>query len=231
VRPPVTKPFAWSWSAVEQAMSCMRLWYGTRGTKQFTAEPGPALLLGRKVHDEMAKAVLGTGGLSEERRWVQGFVDELRKMTPRPLVEHAVSLDRSFRSTGKWSPDVWLRAVFDVLWRDGKRALVVDWKTGRRKEPSDQNLLLAAILYRMESPPEQVTTCYVWLEASSTDLSRPSRAEAEALLERLEQFPLRQMRELYGSGATVDDVDPSPSWQCRFCPVVTCQHHPVRGGK
>jgi hypothetical protein len=223
--------FAWSWTAVEQALTCMRQWYAVRSTKQYVSEPGPALLAGRKVHDEMAKAVLGTGGIPEERRWVSGLIEKLHRLEPKPLVEHSVCLDESFLPVGKWEPTVWLRAVYDVLWNGGERALVIDWKTGKRRAPSDQNTLLAALLYRLPNPPKKVTTCYVWLEAKAVDTAHPTRSETESLLERLSLFPIARMKELHGSGASVLDVEPSPGPLCRFCPVVSCEHHPTRSGK
>jgi hypothetical protein len=134
-------------------------------------EPGsPALVKGRKVHDDLAKYIAGA---SDERpEAAKNFtclVDGLREAKvaqPKAVhVELQYAVDRDLRPVTWFGKNVWFRAAWDVLVESGPAVDAVDWKTGRPYGSyEDQKQLFAVAAFWRNPALEQFTGHWAYLD-------------------------------------------------------------------
>ena len=115
---------------------------------------------------------------------------------------------------------VYVRVVIDLLNVRGDTAVVIDWKTGKKK-PGFEQLMLAAAVLSTHLPEINVFKLgYVWLktqEITKATLKRTAiPAFWNAVLPKVNQIE---------SAISSMTFPPTPSGLCRYCPVIQCLHN------
>ena len=200
----------WSISRLHDWERCPRYAMYRHGLK--LPEPkGPALERGIAVH-ALAEAYLKA---EEPPRRVPA---ELSKFAPqfRALRKKEAQSEVRFAVTEKWEPrgffdpDVWGRAVADALVVSGKKARIVDFKTGKMRDGYGDQLELYALVVLLAHPEVLEVSCELWyLDSGELASSRFKRADLEELTARWTLRPLPMLE---------DRIFPSrPGWYCRYC--------------
>ena len=116
---------------------------------------------------------------------------------------------------------VWMRVVIDAVHINNTEALVIDWKTGKRKPNFDQLDLTAAILFLLYPQLQTITAAFIWVEHKTQDRQTYKRDDYRNLWEKL--LPrVKQFETMVGS----KDFPARPSGLCKkHCVVVECEHH------
>jgi hypothetical protein len=117
--------------------------------------------------------------------------------------------------------DPWLRVVADVLKVRGDLARIVDWKTGKVKNDSEQLELSASVVFSHFPEVQRVMTNFVWLQENfKTDLVI-ERSDQKFFWARM----LPQVDEMKLARVT-GNFPAKPSGLCiRHCPVTGCPYH------
>lgn len=215
-------PFAWSYSALRAFETCPRRYYLTRVTKQASESQTAATLEGNEIHKALELHLKGTRWLPDKyRQWVP-LAERIKSTPGRIEVERQVALTRSFTETSYFGKDVWLRGKFDVRIVQPKMTVHLDWKTGKRKEDSDQLRLAAAIEFKINPHVETVHTGFVWLKDKLIDKETHHRDDSNGIWK---DFMIRVQR--MESASVEKDYPPRPSGLCKsWCPVGKrlCEH-------
>jgi hypothetical protein len=129
-------------------------------------------------------------------------------------------LNRSFAPGGWWDRDVFLRTKTDVEVVAGNRAVIADWKTGKRY-PDFFQMEIAAAATMIHSPAVQsVTAVFVWLKDRKQDSEVYSRTQIPDLLAGVVQR-VNKIKEAHAQNRW----PARPSGLCNFCPAKpTCPH-------
>lgn len=216
---------AWSFSRLESWRICPRRFAALHIDKTVEDGPSEARDRGSRIHEAIAARVLdGTSWPAEcasFARVVDKIVDKLRD-TGELRVEHRVAVTRELTQCA-WDDDrVWLRAIFDLLVLRDSEAVILDWKTGKRKAvPTDQLRISSAMAFALFPSVETVSVAYIWLTETPVcaTFSRYQRAAAPRLLENVLPEVENMQR-----GIEARDFPPRPSGLCRkWCSVVTCE--------
>ena len=134
--------------------------------------------------------------------------------------EMQLALNKKFEPRDWFAKDVWVRAILDLLIVRGKTAVLVDWKTGKRKERYDQLRLSAAVLSRYMPEIETFTLVFVWLkDGEVSDPVTITKAEMRGVW--IEFLP--RVKEMTDAIKTTT-FPASPSGLCGWCPVTECPH-------
>lgn len=216
------KPVPWSYSSLQQYETCPRRFYLTRIAKVVSEPQTEATTEGRRVHEALEKAVAGTRTLPESYAKYQPIVDKLRGTHGVRMLEYKFALTSSLAPCDYWDQQVWVRGVLDVGIVRKTEAIVLDYKTGKRKVDMDQLRLFTLAALSLWPTVEKVKTGYVWLQAGSMDVEVFPR---ESKIEIHRDFAGRVHR--METSDKNNDWPPRPSGLCKsYCPVgfSLCEH-------
>lgn len=169
---------------------------------------GPAAERGKLIHSELEHAITGLGMLPDSLGYWADYVKELTLKNAQCEVEFAIT--RNWIGCDFKDPEYWIRGIYDAVYHEGKKAHVLDWKSGKERDYVDQLKLYATIIMTCNPEIEKVSTeiCY-------TDLQKrmPYETYQRSQLEGLKQWITDRVEKIEN-----DDVfAPKPSYGCRWC--------------
>lgn len=192
-----------------------------RITKTIKDEGGDASIHGDRVHKALEARVKGDASLPQDMADYEPLVANVVKAVGngRLEVEHEMTINRNMRETGWWDDDAWLRSKLDILVIKGSDAMVLDWKTGKRRVDFFQLKLFAAQVFLRFPEVQTVRTCLVWLKTKEFDDETYQREEAKLL-----------WQEVLTRIARIESADKHNNWPakpsglCPYCPLFkTCK--------
>lgn len=240
----MSKPFAWSYSSLTAFETCPRRFYETRVAKTITEAQGAPLLLGNAAHKCLELRVArgtpipkliqvtdadGSTQSQSSQGWERIVESILAKADEdtEVITERQICLDDRFCETDWFGKDAWVRGVVDLGLVKQAKALLLDWKTGKRKLDVDQLQLFAALAMHAWPKLERVVTGFVWLKPGTVDKASYTRADIPSIWERF--LPrVKRMKQAHEENTWPE----RPSGLCKaWCPVHTCPHNGHYHGK
>lgn len=212
----------WSYSSLTAYETCPRRFYYTRISKQVSEPQTEATKHGNEVHQALEKYVGGKANLPEKYDEYKPIADKLRSSPGKKLLEFKFGLTKTLQPTDFFGKDVWVRGVLDVAVLTPKQAVVLDYKTGKRKIDTDQLKLFAGAAFSLWPYAERVKTGYIWLQSKQIDTEV---FQPEHKVEIFQDFAARVHRMEMSEKA--DSWPAKPSGLCRsWCPVGRdlCEH-------
>lgn len=210
----------WSWSAYDAYNTCPKKFWHTKVARDVVEPAGEAALWGTRVHEALEYAVRDEAPLPEGMPWGP-LAAKLRATSGTIHCEMKLAIDKSLKPVAFDAEEYWQRGIVDFAAVNGKRAIALDYKTGRRKL-TDQLKLMALDLFAHNEELQEVYTGFVWLkEGSRIDQERYERKDVVALWRGF--LPrLGQMAQSY----ELDLWPAKPSGLCRqWCPVTSCSYN------
>lgn len=217
----MTQP-PWTYSQLEKFETCPKQYYHLRVLRDVKEEQGPHAEWGERVHTAFENFIKYGTALPEGMTQWQKIADQIGALPGEKLTEHRLALNRDFEPAD-WK-QAWTRGIADLIVLKNRRAVVMDYKTGKRK-PSEQLDLYASYVFHNWPEVEQVTTVYVWLKDKKLDKKVIMRTDNvgiwQSLLPRVAKLESAYKR---------DSWPARPSGLCRgWCPVKACQFNSQRG--
>jgi CRISPR/Cas system-associated exonuclease Cas4 (RecB family) len=215
-------PLPWSYSSLSAYETCPKRFYLTRITKQVKEPQTAATLHGNEVHKALERYVGGSAGLPEKYDAYRPLADKIRMSPGKKLLEYKFGLTKRLTPTEFFGKDVWVRGVLDVGIVQGDKAIVLDYKTGKRKLDGDQLRLFAGVAMSLWPSAKQVKTGYIWLQSDEMDTEVFTPDQKPAIFQ---DFAARVHR--LESSEKNDDWPARPSGLCKnWCPVgkALCDH-------
>jgi hypothetical protein len=209
---------AWTFSHLEKFATCPKQFYHTSVVRDFVSPPTEATIWGQKVHEAFENRIKdGTPLPTGMERW-ESLARKIDSIDGHKFTEIKMAINKAFLPAD-WG-DAWSRGIADLLVVKDNKALVFDYKTGKRK-PSEQLQLYAAYAFAHYPEVETVKTTFVWLKDSKTDQDVFHRDQVPEIWKDF----LPRVAKL--ESAYERDAWPArPSGLCRgWCPVKTCTHY------
>lgn len=213
----VTQPtLAHSYSSMKMYQNCPKRYYHQRIAKEVTDEGGEATIYGERLHKFLEERLRDDVELPAEAEAYAPLVHAvLRSVGDGALmVEQEMTLNRKLKPTGWWDADAWMRSKLDVLVLKGKKAIVLDWKTGKRRPDFDQLELFALQVFAHHGDVQEVSSGFIWLKDQAIDRNTYNRNNIGELWSNLLNKVSRIERSL-----RENDWPARPSGLCRFCPA------------
>jgi hypothetical protein len=204
-----------SYSAIKLFENCPLRYYRQRVTKEVKDEDNEYTLYGSRVHKALENKLAKDETLPKEMERYTPLCDAITRSAVggELLVEHQLTLNSNLEPTDWFAQDAWLRSVLDVLVIKGNRAIVLDWKTGKRNPDFFQLQIFAAQVFKFYPDVTTVDTSLVWLKDMAQDKETFTRDQANELwqeiLGRIKRIHVAQDR---------DNWPAKPSGLCKFCP-------------
>lgn len=216
------KKTAWSFSALSVFESCRKKFYHLRIARDVKDGDSEAAAEGKFVHDALFNYVIHGKELPVKLRPFQKVAEAYRKRSSvcNDLQgELKLCLNDKLEPVDWFAKDAWVRAVVDLLLVKGKTAILVDWKTGKRKLNFDQLELSAALLSRYMPEIENFHLVFEWLRDGERDSMDLKKSDMKSVW--LKFYP--RVNEIEEAKA-ITEFPASPSGLCGWCPVVDCPH-------
>ena len=216
------KSFAWSHSALTSFETCPKRHYLIKVAKLVEEKETDDMVWGKRVHKAFENYFAHDTPFTKIMERYKKFADIFEQRAEGAddlFVECQWCLNIDQQQTGWFDKDAWCRAIADICILKGKKALVGDWKTGKRKPDYDQLALLAIMIFLLFPHIDEVYASFIWLKDGKIDKKTYYREELDELWslfnDRIERFE---------EAFNFDNWPAKPSGLCRkHCPVG--KHH------
>ena len=207
----------WSYSGLTSFETCPKRYYHIKVAKDATDAPGEAALWGSTVHKYLEDRVRDGTSLPVSVAGYEKIVAPIVNSPGIKLVEEQMAVDKELRPV-EWTADnAWCRGIVDIgiLSTSHEKALLLDWKTGKRKADNDQLMLFAGLAYSHYPKLEIVQTGFVWLKENKVDKQGFTRKDISKIWATFAPRVHRMERAYLKA-----EFPPKPSGLCRnYCPV------------
>ena len=172
----MSKILAWSWSRLNDFETCPKMFWGKYIQKCFPKPDFAAehFVKGRAVHKALEDymkngVVIPYPIIKDEYKFyvdLKFLLPLLNKMheAPTKLVEEKLCFDMRMNKVGWWDKNAWVRVIMDLIVVVDDFALIIDYKTGKVKQYSDQLKLCAGTAFEIFPQVNRVLSAYLWTE-------------------------------------------------------------------
>lgn len=219
----MTQP-AWTYSQLDSFESCPKKFYHLKVAKDVVDPPTVHTEWGVRVHKAFEDAIKDQLPLPEGMEHWQGLANKIGRLPGEKLTEVKLAIDKAFKPAD-WGK-AWSRGIADLVVLHKNEAVVIDYKTGKRK-PSEQLDLYANYVFHHHPNVIRVSTGFVWLKEKRIDWKTVDCNSVSEIWQAL----LPRVRKLE-SAYERDSWPARPSGLCKaWCPVTTCDFNGKRGAR
>ena len=218
------KAFSWSYSKLTTFENCPRRHYHYDVLKDVVEQKSEKLLEGDTLHEQAAAYLSKGAEMPTGRTVLKKYCDKIiagqQALGGKLLVEQKFAITESFRPCAWFADDTWFRAIGDAVTIAGPVALIVDWKTGKILEDSQQLALSAAAIFAHYPQVRKVRSEFIWLAHDCNTAEVYSRDGMVRMWDNL--WPrIEALKHAY----TTVEYPAKPGGLCRkYCAVKTCPH-------
>lgn len=211
---------AWGFSKLDTYRDCPKKFFFQFISK--LPQPGsPAMERGSKLHEAIEMYLNGWAKeLSEE---LTNWKEPLDKLKAKDYqAEQALGFDKSWVKLKDWfQPTVWLRAKMDAKYVEGDTGYAIDFKSGKYRIPSTDQVELYAVVMSAMHPELTKVVAEFWFLDTGDVYSR--EYTKETLLKLRTKFE-QAVHPIY-----TDTVwEATPSAACRWCPYSKTKGGPCK---
>lgn len=221
----MSKPFAWSFSALDSFEQCPRKHYHTRIAKDWPDPPNEAANWGKIVHSAIEHRIESKTPLPDalQLSHVEPIIQRLEQVPGTLRAEYKLAINAQFQPVEFFAKDAWCRAVGDVIITDaqGTKAIAMDWKTGKYKDGDAQLRLQSAVMFCHYPALQNIGITYAWLKDKKTTSRTFTREQVPVIWQEFLPRAKRMEQQIADKR-----FDPKPSGLCKkHCPVLSCEHN------
>ena len=207
---------AHSFSAIKMYENCPKRYYHQRVTKEVQDTGGEASRYGERIHEFLEQRLVNDTALPPEAEKYEVLCQTIEKMARGGELhaERQLTLTENLTPTSWFANDAWFRSILDVLIIKEDTAIVIDWKTGKRRPDFTQLEMFALQVWKHFPEIVRIKTTFVWLKEMKMDTEEYSREQSDELWQNL----LGRINRIYES-VEHENWPAKPSGLCRFCPA------------
>ena len=207
---------AHSYSSIKLYENCPLRYYRQRIVKDVIDEGGEASKHGERIHSFLEMRLKENTALPQEVSHYETLCKSVEKLAAggELHIEQEMVLTENLTLTGWWEKDAWLRSKLDILVIKGNDAVVMDWKTGKRKPDFFQMQMFAVQVFKHFPSVTRVKTSLVWLKDMKIDSETYSRDGVNVLWADI----MKRIQRIHDS-VEHDKWPAKPSGLCRYCPA------------
>lgn len=227
------KPFAFSFSALTMYEQCPKKYFHIYVAKDAKDEDSSWAQDGKDIHEAMKARVMKGTPLPLPMRHMEVIAKRFADIPGEKHAEMKLAINRKFEPVDYFAPDVYVRVVIDLaiiqpLNATEKKALVIDWKTGKVKpDEITQNALNCAVLSRWMPEVGLFKPLYVWLAAKTITPNPPKTFTLSMFQNKVWNDILPRANAIEEARKTTD-FPAKESKLCAYCPVRQCPHWKAR---
>jgi hypothetical protein len=205
---------AHSYSSIKLYENCPYRYFRQRILKDVIDEGGEASKHGERIHSFLENRLKANADLPQEIAHYEPLCTSIANTKGELFVEQEMVLNANLEPTGWWDADAWLRSKLDILIVDKHDAIVMDWKTGKRKVDFFQMQMFAAQVFKHYPDVQRVKTTLLWLKDMKMDTEQYTRLNINEIW-----CDIMQRIGRIEKSVEHDNWPAKPSGLCRYCPA------------
>ena len=219
----INRLLPWSHTKLEKFIQCPRAFYHAYVLKEKEPET-PELKKGKEVHKYFEDRVIGNKPLPPALMHHEPIVHALKQKQETGYTLQAevkYGIDKDYTPTGFFDDHVWGRGAADVVLvaPDSRTGIVLDYKTGKRRDDDTQLSRLALLIFSWIPGLEKLTGANIWLSENKIGKSYK--------FTRLHLPEIKgKIQHTIDSAQTAQEKDnfpEKPSHLCGWCSVTSCR--------
>ncbi len=218
---------AWSYSRLKCFEECPKKFYHLNVLKDVKEAPSEAMEAGTRAHKALELRVKEGKALPPLLAHLEPLCqvfDAARLRGHEVLTECQLAFTRDFAPTGWFDRNVWVRVILDVAVVGSTKAMVPDYKTGKRNPDWDQLKLFAAASFLRWPRLKSVTTQFIWTKDGAED---SEVFEADCAPDIWAEF-IPRVERMQEANRT-NNWPKTPNRLCGWCPLF--KQHKCEGDK
>ena len=208
---------AWSYSRLKLFEDCPFKFYTMNISKQVKDTGSEAMDAGKRDHEALQKRVESATPLPAHLTQMEGVCSQFDQAKARGyevLTERQLAFTRNFQPVSWFDRSVWVRAILDVGVVGKTKALVADYKTGRRVVDFDQLQLFAAAVFLTYPEVQHVTAQFLWTKQGAEDKEEFTRTQLPEIWAKF----IPRVEKIQEANAT-RNWPKNPGRHCQWCAV------------
>jgi hypothetical protein len=217
---------AWSYSSIKTFDQCPKKYYHLKILKDIKDTGSEATIYGQQVHKAAEDYIKDGVPIPEKFAYIRGVVEALGRKEGEKHTELRLGvkrIDEGYEPCKFLGKDVWWRGIADLVIIDGDTAYSVDYKTSKNAKYADvkQLDLVAGGIFTHFPQVDKIRSALIFLVSNDVVKKDHYREHMHNYLSTFD--PLLDRLEV-AEESGVWNAKSGPL--CRFCPVVSCEHHP-----
>lgn len=210
---------AWSFSAINDFDNCAYKYYRVR-VKKDISDVTNINAAGDDDHKALELYVAKGRGLPTHLVRLQPALDKLKRAPGQIITEGKYALDANYNPCDWRDRSTFVRAITDYTVLNGQKATTIDYKTGKVRKDSDQNALVAGVLFQTYSQLQEIKTAYWFVNHDKFVPDVYTRAD----IPNIWNLFLPKYNKLVQAKVR-DEWPKTPNPLCGWCPVHDCIHN------
>lgn len=213
---------AWSFSRLKKFETCPRQYYDVMVAKNWKESENEHTRYGKKVHKALERRVMYGDTLPLELSYLEPMAKQFADASGTKYAEQQLAIDRNFKPTDWFAPDVYCRAILDLAIVNGSSAVIVDYKTGNRIDDDFTQLKLATALFMIHVKEVEVANIlFYWTKHKKPTYQKVQKNEVKTIIAEL----LPRVKKME-TAHEEERFPPKPSGLCkRWCVVEDCPYY------
>lgn len=209
---------AWSYSGLSTYEKCAWLFYNERVIKSVPFTKTPQIVEGNKAHTSLERRVKNRITLPKVLRHMEptcAAIDDIRRKGATVHAERKLAFTRDGKETGYFDDDVWLRVVADVTIETPNKVAILDWKNGKARNASEEQLEVNNMAMLMSRPKlKSSTSRFVFIDPEEAKMGAPQNImmrDVRALNEARDKYTKKREEALEHNRAierVIEALDP-----------------------
>lgn len=218
-------PLQHTFSSLGMFETCPWRWYQVRHVKRWSDEMGEAARIGDQGHKALEARLKHGEPLPSGWNWLEPMASTVHQQIVQAgmsmHIEQKVAINRNWQPCDYYAKDYMIRGKIDLLALGTDRAVVDDFKFGKRKL-TNQLKLYAGMIMTANPAIQKVKTQFLWVhEPQFNDSEYFSRADLPQIAQEF-NGKIIQIEQAVTQNIFVK----RPSGLCRkHCPVFDCEHN------
>lgn len=215
---------AWSYSSIKTFEQCPKKYFHLKVVKDVKDEPGEAADYGTAVHEAAEYFIKHGTPIPDKFDYMKPIVESLAAIEGDKHTELKLGLRKTadgFEPCDFFDRDVWYRGIVDLVIVNGKRAHMIDYKTGKSAKYADtkQLDLMAGALFVHFPDLMMIKSALAYVVSNEFIPKTHVRTEKRAYLGTFDGS-LDRLEHAQLSGVW----NPKSGPLCGWCPVTDCPH-------
>jgi PD-(D/E)XK nuclease superfamily len=199
----------WGFSKLDTFRSC-KAKFKHQFIEKLPSPGSPAMERGSKMHENIESYLNGwiKDLIPEVENWKEPL-DALRTKDFR--AEQALGFNHAWEKLPDWfNKQTWLRVKMDASYKEAKKGKAIDFKSGKYRIPSTEQIELYAIGLHAANPELEEVSAEFWFLDTGEVYEKTYTAE--------QLLKLRKKYETYVMPIYAEEIwPPEPSTSCRWC--------------
>lgn len=202
---------------------CERQAYERFIAKSVKVDQTEDMEVGTRVHKYIEDHINGVDPLPA---WLKHLIPVIESLKQHgrgaTRTELKMGVTKDLAACDFFAGDVYLRGGIDLLLATDDRALIIDWKTGKKRDKELQLLIYALFIFAVLPMIQQITCMNYFVAENNAPMGQPFTWRRSQVSEMWrEVLPLiHEIEAAIASGRFAE----KPSGLCSYCPVQACQH-------